>query len=395
LNTAPQGDGALRGGPAAATVSENPSIDRVTQAVDATDGRRRRSGAARTKAHRVLFVATLFQMPYRVMRCARAAGAEKLYVLTNPGARGLALSRHCARQFVSDSIIDGSRDELLAREINRLVRDFDITMVMPGDAPATRSLIASRDLIDAPCFPLPGLDEFDLLNNKWAFTRLCRTLAIRCPTTRLFTDSAALAQELASGHTDYPAVVKPVELSGNEGVFRLDPDTIEAGLRKIDYRPVLLQDFIDGDDIGASVYCRSGEIRAFVAHHLADGVYSTFWDQRIFDDIRRILEPLKVDGVYNFDMRRTPHGEVYYLECNPRFFFKIDLSMLAGINFVGLGLADHCSDGPAIICPSGQLRSPRALLSSPRNWTWRNAALALRVYSDPLPPLLERMGILG
>jgi hypothetical protein len=85
----------------------------------------------------------------------------------------LRFSRYCRRFFLSDCIIHGDRDESLALEINHLVRELGITMVLPGDAPSTRALIASRDLIDVPCLPLPTLDQFDALNDKWEFAQLC------------------------------------------------------------------------------------------------------------------------------------------------------------------------------------------------------------------------------
>ena len=40
----------------------------------------------------------------------------------------------------------------------------------------------------------------------------------------------------------------------------------------------------------------------------------------------------------------TPDGAVHYLECNPRFFYKINLSMIAGVNFVAHGLP-HSAHG--------------------------------------------------
>ena len=48
-------------------------------------------------------------------------------------------------------------------------------MMLPGDALATRPLIACRDLLEVPCFPPPGLAEFDLLYGKWRFAQLCVT----------------------------------------------------------------------------------------------------------------------------------------------------------------------------------------------------------------------------
>jgi predicted ATP-grasp superfamily ATP-dependent carboligase len=346
-------------------------------------------------AQRVLLVASLFNMPYRVMRCASTAGADQVYVLASEGARGLAWSRHCTRLFSTVRPIDGSRDPGLAAGINRLAREFGITAVVPGDAAATRALIAAADLIAVPCFPLPGLPEFDLLNDKAAFAELCRSLDIRCPATRLFADAGALATEIAAGRVPCPAIVKPVNLSGGEGVYRLDRHNPAETLRRIDYRPVVVQEFVEGDDVCAAAFCRAGVVRAFAGYRPGGGTFSTFRDQRILDDVGRILRPLKVDGVFNFDMRLTAAGEIYFIECNPRFFYTIDRAMLAGINFVGLGLAGRCDDEPMLVADAAEVRYPRALLRSPRHWNRASLRHALYPWSDPIPKLLERLKMLG
>src|SRR5260370_253510 len=251
---------------------------------------------------KILLLASLYKLPYRVLRCATAAGAE-IYVLGDLGARGLGLSRHCRKFIPSNHIISGGRDEGLALEINCLVRDLDITMVMPADAPSTRSLIACRDLIDASCFPLPGLEAFDLLNNKWEFTQLAGSLGIPCPASRRFADSASFGDPLALGSTAFPVAGNPLEMSGNQGCLVLDGAATRDRLRQINYQPLIVQEFIAGEDIGASVFARSGDIAGFIAHRFAGNVYSTFRDAGIEADLARLARHLDLDGVNNVDMR--------------------------------------------------------------------------------------------
>jgi predicted ATP-grasp superfamily ATP-dependent carboligase len=349
----------------------------------------------RARPTRVLMVATLFKMPYRVMRCAQVSPAE-VYVLGNPGARGLRFSRYCRRFFLSECIIHGGCDEALALEINCLVRELGITMVMPGDAPSTRALIACRELIEAPCFPLPSLNHFDFLNNKWAFAQLCEDLGVRCPVTRLLPDVATLAQEITTGRLGCPLVAKPLSRSGSGGVVVLDGIDLESRLRMINYRPIVVQEWIAGVDIGTSVYAKAGNIKAFVAHRYHRGVYSTFKHDQIYSDVAKIVSNYGLDGVYNFDMILAPNGSIYYLECNPRFFFKINLSMIAGINFVELGLAGEKSTSSRSINDGLQVRPPLAVLASPSTWgrvTKHDLAMAAYICSDPLPYWMECLGL--
>lgn len=346
---------------------------------------------ASSHSPRILMVTTLFGLPYRVLRCAQATNAE-VYVLGTSGAWLLRFSRYCRRFFLSDCIINGDRDEALALEINHLVRELGITLVLPGDAPTTRALIACKDLIEAPCFPLPSLEQFDALNNKWSFTQLCKELGLRVPATRLLPNVAALGEQIATRKLDCPLVAKPLSRSGSVGVVVLNPSDFEARLRTINYRPIVVQELIAGRDIGASVYAEAGKIKAFVAHRYHRRVYSTFKHDQIYSDLTKIVGHYALEGVYNFDMILAQDHSVYYLECNPRFYWKIALSMVAGINFVEFGLQGErpkrlglIPDGTSVRLPSAAL----ACLVSGERPTKRDWAMATNMYSDPLPHFLE------
>jgi biotin carboxylase len=337
-------------------------------------------------------LATLFEMPYRVLRCAQASGAE-VYVTGNAGARALRLSRSCRKFFLTECVIHGGRDEALALEINCLARDLGITTVMAGDAPSTRSLIANRDLIEARCFPMPDLATFDRLNDKSCFADLCTELGIPHPRTALLADVSELAQGLSDGSLQCPLVAKPLGRSGGGGVIVLDGTATAAKLKAINYRPILVQPFVPGEDIGASIYARGGKILAFVVHKFWRQIYSTFRDDRTYEHLAKLARHLSLDGVYNFDMRLEPDGTVLFLECNPRFFYKIALSMVAGINFVGYGLGGSNQEAQFIL-EDVKVRLPKALvfsLATSARCGRRDWRMARYLYSDPLPYLVERL----
>jgi ATP-grasp domain len=339
-------------------------------------------------------VATVSNLSYRVLRCAQAGGAE-VYVLGNPGASWLRFSCYCRRFVYSASIIHGGRDEALALEINCLAHELGISVIIPGDAPSTRALIACRDLIEAPCFPLPSLEQFDLLNNKWSFAQLCEELGIRYPATRLLPNATTLAQEILAGQLEYPLVAKPLSRSGGGGVVFLDGVDSEKRLNTINYQPVLVQKMILGQDIGSSVFARAGKIDAFVAHSLRRRVYATFRHDQIQSDIAKIVARLQLEGVYNFDMILRSDGSIYYLECNPRFYFKINLSMLAGINFVKWGFPGAKAASPPSIPDGVRVRFPEALLTS---LDFRSAkqdlVMTAYIISDPAPYLIEKLKLM-
>lgn len=342
---------------------------------------------------RILVLSALYKLPYRVMRCAAATGAQ-VYALGAPASSGLTYSRFC-RGFKATGVpIDGTAREELLEEINRCVALWGIDLVMAGDGPATRALIALRHRIGAACFPMPDLESFDLLNDKWRFHRLCVAAGVLTPSTWLFRDATELSTALDSGTLSGKLIAKPLSESGSEGCVILETQNAKANLCDIDYAPILVQQFIEGEDIGASVFCERGVVKAFVAHVYRRDTYRTFADSRIRGEIEKCLRALNLNGVFNFDMRRDANGRVHYLECNPRFFFKIAMSMLAGINFVGLGVDDTPEETAAI--RDRTVRFPKALLCmlwaiwriEPESWRALRFTLA-----DPIPYLREEIGL--
>lgn len=349
--------------------------------------------AARVEARRILLLCSLITLPYRVMRCAAAAGA-KVYVLGNGSSKGLGYSRHC-RKFISNELpVTGERDPSLAVEINRWILEFGIDMVLPGDALAMRSLLAIKDLIGAPCFPAPDLRQFDFLNNKWNFTNLCKDLGIPCPDSILVGDRAELLAKIENSRLEFPVIAKPLSLDASQGVFKLDAGNVHAQAKRIFYNPIIVQEFIPGEDIGASVYCEQGEIVSFIAHRLKRATYETLDDPAIKPTIAQIARHQRLSGVFNFDMRRTPDNRILYLECNPRFFFKMNLSMIAGINFVARGLGR--TDVPSAVAQGTKVRMPKALVASlftPWVLGGRDLKMLSYLVSDPISYARESLGI--
>jgi predicted ATP-grasp superfamily ATP-dependent carboligase len=340
---------------------------------------------------RLLLVSSLISLPYRVLRVAAAAGAD-VYVLGTPASRSLRYSRDCKRFILTRYPIVGERDVSLADEINRAAREHAIDMVLPGDAQATRSLIAVKELIDAPVFPTPSLRKFDYLNDKWRFTELCESLGMAVPRSVLAADAATLRAQVESGVVALPAIVKPVNRDGGLGVLKLEPSNWREQIARVDYAPIIAQEFIPGRDIGASLYAERGEIRAFIAHELKRATYRALDDERIVTALSRIATHLELDGVYNFDMRLAPDGTIHYLECNPRFFYKMDLSMVAGVNFIRPGLPGRAYRAPK---RGATVRLPKALalaMLTPWTATGRDFRMLAHLWSDPLAQLRQMLG---
>ena len=343
----------------------------------------------------VLLVASLFALPYGVLRAAAACGVN-VHVLGGPRAKGLRFSRHCA-SFSPAARDPANADTIeLANEINSVIAKREIDLVLPGDQPTTRQLILAERALECPTFPGPMLEQFDFLNDKWDFTKLCQRLAILVPDSELLADKTELKRGLLGGEIGFPVVAKPVDPDRQRGIVELFSSADLGKIEGIGYTPVLVQRYIDGEDIGASIYCEDGKIKALIAYKKAKVIYRTFRHPQIEHDLKEIAAAMRITGVYNFDMRITPQGDVYWLGCNPHFFRKMFLSMLAGLNFVAFGLGgissnavQYAPDGSAV----RTLRGLGATLAMPWRLSKRDFAYAGERLADPLPFIRESLRI--
>jgi predicted ATP-grasp superfamily ATP-dependent carboligase len=305
----------------------------------------------------------------------------------------LARSRYCKKLILTIHGFNGTYDRGLAAEIDWYVQKLAIDLVVPGgDPPSTRALGVLKPLLHAACFPVPAPEQFDRLNNKWEYAKLCAELGIASPPTQWFPDVAALSKALGGGGVALPAMVKPVNLSGS-GVVRLDAGNMALKIAEIRSSPLILQQFIEGEDLGASIFCRDGEILVFVGFQRDSDVLRIYEDDQIRSQISRIVKHLALDGVFNFDMRRTPDGRIYYLECNPRLFYNMSWLMLAGVNFVGLGLNKW--QGAPVSVPAGtEIKLPRGIfhaLLKPWTLTRRDLSTIEYLLSDPIAIIADQL----
>lgn len=332
---------------------------------------------------RALMLAFAFTLPYHVMRTAATAGLY-VHVLGGGAARGLRMSGFC--HAYRETCCAGDPDALLA-EIAELTRRYNIDVIFPSDDVSTRALAALSDRLPARCVALPTLETFDLMNDKWRFTRFCLDHGICAPDARLFDNAGELRAALDRGEVALPLTVKPINRSGGSGVLHIrEPE--ELGLiDAIDYRPVLAQRHVTGESVSITALCENGRVLTHVAQQRDAKWFRVFADAGLTDEISRLIALTGYHGTANFDaVISDVDGRAYLVECNPRFWYSIYLVMIAGLNFLDLSLAPR-----AAILDRGEFRlSLRSILSRP----WRASRLDWRFIAyclaDPIPFVLQR-----
>jgi hypothetical protein len=288
-----------------------------------------------TMKRRALLLAEDFRLPYRVLRCASSC-CEEVYVLGTPGASKLRMSNSCARYFP----INGSYQEYGAGEvarINALCAQWQIDCVLPSCPVTTRFLALFGDTLKPAHYPVPTAVVFDLLDDKGRFADLCAELGVPRPDTARVSAADDVRRMVSERRLAYPFIIKPANLWGSAGVKKITRDSEVP--ERIDYSPIIVQQYIPGHEICAFFLCDHGEIKASV-QYARDASSATFVHEPEIERYARvIIKHLMCSGVIGFDVRRNPRGDFYFIECNPRFWYRMHFAAFAGLNFVNVGLS--------------------------------------------------------
>jgi predicted ATP-grasp superfamily ATP-dependent carboligase len=288
---------------------------------------------------RVLVIACGASAQLRVLRCAAKAGVRVL-ILGDRNAVPLKWSTSCDEFILSSKPIGDVNitDEALpalADEINTIAKMRDIRMVIPSDSRTTRILIRIEELLKVPWFPIPSLQAFDTLNNKWQFFNLCERIGVTVPRTKLFDTTTDLIASFRDGGLWLPAIVKPTNMYGEIGVKKISGNDAEQTLKSIVYQPILFQEFINGEDVCISLLCKDGAWSYSVQYKQVRKQFFYFHNKDLIALATRVVEETRFTGVINFDARiDLDSGKIYVLECNPRFWYTMDFAMIAGLNFI-------------------------------------------------------------
>jgi hypothetical protein len=187
----------------------------------------------------------------------------------------------------------------LADEINNICRRGGISTVLPSDGRTTRTLIRVRERLSFPTFPVPYLPTFDTLNDKWASYLLCDTIRVRTPRSELFETKTDLVRAFSQGRLPLPAIVKPTNKYGGKSVKKVTQSYAGQVLHSIDYNPILFQEFIDGEDVCISLFCKEGAPTHAVQYREVRRRFQYFENAELYQEAARIAYETRFTGVIN------------------------------------------------------------------------------------------------
>ncbi|RLK51649.1 ATP-grasp domain-containing protein [Alkalispirillum mobile] len=281
-----------------------------------------------------------------------------------------------------------------------------IEAVVGGDILAAGIIHAvSGQLTNTLAFPASPLSTLGMLDDKWRFQTFMVKHDIPCPRA-ICLESTEDVDNIETQGLRFPLVIKPLYGESSHGIVRVaEPGAIHhhlaSGGRHARF-PLLAQEYAPGFDADLSVLAKDGEVLCHVLQsRRSDCSLAFFEDESVLEIGRQIVRAANYTGVANIDVRIDEHtGEVRVLECNPRFWYTLQASLWAGLNFVEAGFAvarGEPVNHPAPTTGAYHLHSCllKRLLWRPGQWRHiapYNLRGLLQAATDPLPFIMQRFG---
>ena len=176
---------------------------------------------------------------------------------------------------------------------------------------------------------LGDIEPYHILNDKIKLHALAEGLHIAVPKKFKNIREATI-----------PYIIKPSNLSSSKGLIYVLHKEEEP--KHIDTSTLLIQQYIEGEGVGYSFYCKEGKICKGYGHRrLAEypikGGSSTYRegyvDDRMHEVAEKIVDKLKYTGFAMFEFKLTKNNELYLLEVNPRIWGSVYQGLINGVNY--------------------------------------------------------------
>jgi len=335
---------------------------------------------------------------YAVLQALHAMGARVQLICDRRSS--MRLSRLCELLYVSKDLSSEPAGHIL-EIINDRHRHQRVDLVVASDVEGTMLLNGIRDGLTSPVFPAADNATLTLLDNKWSFHHLCAAVGICTPDSIFFESKERMDVGRIEGELGYPVVVKPVNMSGGDGVIVADsPDAVSTHVLlnpRYGYGKsgLIVQHYVRGQDWGYSAFAVDGRIEVALTFACGSNWRTEFCQNPgLLNAGRRIIEHVRYTGVVNFDCRLDDETKTFkFLECNPRFFRRVTAARLCGFNFVKAGICDE-KRLPRDVCylPIRDVftREGAKFLAQGR---WPLSVLAadvMETLSDPIPAVVQK-----
>ena len=276
-----------------------------------------------------------------VARCLGQIPGISIHALSREKYPSLRFSKYLS----SFHFIQPNNPEERIELITKTAKITDASVILPVAGAMRFSSKHSEQLSNiAPIAPIPPLNLFDLVVDKWSLTQFMHENNIPIPETVLLESGMDLEQRIRGLNS--PLILKLTRGSAGQDIFAFDVaddffDFLERKRRsKARY---LVQGFVEGYDIRCGILCKKGVVQACTIHK---GVLERsrkfgppagiqFIESKIvFEIVEDLVSKLNWTGIASIDLRYDVEEDSYkVLEINPRYWGSLLGALCAGVNF--------------------------------------------------------------
>ncbi|MDO7171687.1 ATP-grasp domain-containing protein [Mariniflexile sp. AS56] len=255
-----------------------------------------------------------------------------------------------SRRIQNFSYFPKTNDELVwINNVKEESERHNIDLILPifEDAIETLSKYKNEIIFKDKLCLLPNNVDYNKANNKWSLAEHLLVNNMSFPRSALYSK----LNPDAFKHFRFPVIIKPILKSGGGVGVCLFNNNEELQIYLLDNnfdKERIIQEYVNGYDIGCSVLCQSGSILAFTIQKATMVNSNPFepllgvefvYDDALFELVNKLMMSLNWSGVAHIDLRFDVDNNIYkVIEVNTRFWGSLEASMIAGVNFPYL----HC-----------------------------------------------------
>lgn len=202
------------------------------------------------------------------------------------------------------------------------------------------SLIAKNEdrFLEIGVTPLiSNYDAVELAFDKYKMYKYLSSNGFNC--AKSYIDKNDFYKDLDSGKISFPVFVKPYKGSASININKVNSKEEVDTLFDV-YDDLLIQEFLDGQEIGADVYIdplSKKVVSIFTKEKIKMRAGETdkarpFKDEKLFNLITDLVEKIGYEYMIDMDIFRI-NGEYYISEINPRFGGGYPHAYESGVNF--------------------------------------------------------------
>ncbi len=263
-------------------------------------------------------------------------------------------------RFVYKNYIEGLPfvdDDSFIYEINKICKQYKIDFIVPAHDSVVLKLAQNASKLEAKVITSP-VQTCETARSKKKTYEVLKDV-VKCPKTYDVNDK----------NIQYPVFIKPDVGQGSKGAQKINnyPELYAAYQRNKD---IVISEYLPGEEYTIDCFTNNkGKLlfaRGRKRSRISNGISvnsSPVDDERFFKIAEKLNSALKFSGMWFFQLKENPQGDLVLMEFAPRIAGTMGMYRGLGVNFIQLALYDAMGLDVNIIENDFDIEIDRALFA--------------------------------